>query len=164
MTQTWSAILRTMPRSWVMNSIDMPSRVCMSLSSFEDLRLHGDVERGGRLVGDQQVGLVGERHRDHHALALAAGQLVRIACEPRLRIGNADLVEQFEDARARRRAGKPLMQQQYLADLLLDRVQRIERRHRLLEDDGDVVAAHLADLVLRHRQQFRPLNRIVPDG
>ena len=83
-TQTVSAILRTMPRSWVMNSIAMPSRVCMSLSSFEDLRLHGDVERGGRLVGDQQVGLVGERHRDHHALALAAGELMRIAREPRL--------------------------------------------------------------------------------
>ena len=34
MTQTRSASLRTMPRSWVMNSIDMPSRVCVSLSSF----------------------------------------------------------------------------------------------------------------------------------
>ena len=82
-TQTRSAILRTMPRSWVMNSIAMPSRLCRSFSSFEDLRLHGDVERGGRLVGDQQVGLVGERHRDHHALALPAGQLMRIACQPR---------------------------------------------------------------------------------
>ena len=38
----------------------------------EDLRLHGDVERGGRLVGDQQVGLAGQRHGDHHALAHAA--------------------------------------------------------------------------------------------
>ena len=121
----------------------------MSLSSSEDLRLHGDVERGGRLVGDQQVGLVGERHGDHDALALAAGQLVRIAAEPGLRIGNADLGQQFEDARARRRAGDAAVQQQNLADLLLDGVQRIERRHRLLEDDGDVVAAHLAHLVLR---------------
>ena len=34
----------------------------------------------------KQVGLVGQRHRDHHALALAAGQLVRIAREPRLRL------------------------------------------------------------------------------
>ena len=54
------------------------------LQKLEDLRLHGDVERGGRLVGDQQVRLVGERHRDHHALALAAGQLVRIAFQPRV--------------------------------------------------------------------------------
>ena len=52
---------------------------------FEDLRLHRHVERGGRLVGDQQVGLVRKRHGDHHALALPAGQLVRIGAEPRLR-------------------------------------------------------------------------------
>ena len=72
------------------------------LEQLEDLRLHRDVERGGRLVGDQQVRLVRQRHGDHHALALAAGELVRIAAQPRRRIGNADLVEQFEDAGARR--------------------------------------------------------------
>ena len=44
----------------------------------QDLGLDGDVERGGGLVGDQQVGLVGERHGDHHALALAARELVRV--------------------------------------------------------------------------------------
>ncbi len=47
----------------------------------EDLRLHGDVERRGRLVGDQQVGLAGQRHGDHHALAHAAGHLVRVFVE-----------------------------------------------------------------------------------
>jgi hypothetical protein len=52
-------------------------RLC-NPEQLQDLRLHGDVERRGRLVGDQQVGLVGERHGDHHALALAAGELVRI--------------------------------------------------------------------------------------
>ena len=40
---------------------------------LEDLRLHGDVERRRRLVGDQEIGVVGERHGDHHALALTAG-------------------------------------------------------------------------------------------
>ena len=118
------------------------------LEQREDLRLHGDVERRGRLVGDQEVGLVGERHRDHHALALAAGQLMRIARQPRLRIGNADLGQQLERARAGCHAREPLVQQQRLADLLFDGVQRIERRHRLLEDDRDPVAADLADFAL----------------
>ena len=45
---------------------------------LEDLRLDGHVERGGRLVGDQQLGVAGQRHGDHHALAHAAGELVRI--------------------------------------------------------------------------------------
>ena len=34
----------------------------------QDLRLYGDVERGGRLVGDQQFGIAHQRHRDHDAL------------------------------------------------------------------------------------------------
>ena len=127
------------------------------LQQLDNLRLHGDVERGGRLVGDQQVGLVGERHGDHDALALAAGQLVRIAAKPRLRVGNADLGEHFDDSPARGGAGEPAMQQQNFADLLLDRVQRIERGHRLLKDDGDVVAAHAPHFALRERQQIAAL-------
>jgi hypothetical protein len=42
------------------------------MKQFENLRLNGHVERRRRLVGDQKLRLVGERHRDHHALALAA--------------------------------------------------------------------------------------------
>ena len=49
------------------------------------------------------------------------------------------------------------MQQQDLADLLLDGVERIERGHRLLEDDSDVVAAHVADLGLGQAQQLLAL-------
>ena len=73
----------------------------------QDLRLDGDVERGGRLVGDQHVGAVGERHRDHHPLALAAGELVRVGAEPRLGVADADLGQELEDAGAglRRRRG-----------------------------------------------------------
>ena len=140
-----------------MNRSDMPSRFWMSLQQLDDLRLHGDVERGGRLVGDQQVGLVGERHGDHDALALAAGKLMRIAAEPALRIRNADLRQHFQRPRARRGAGQAAMQQQDLADLLFDGVQRIERRHRLLEHDGDVVAAHAPHVALGERQQIAAL-------
>ncbi|MNY80867.1 hypothetical protein D3C86_2221160 [compost metagenome] len=39
---------------------------------FEDLQLHGDVQRRGRFVGDQQLGLVGQGHGDHHTLPLTA--------------------------------------------------------------------------------------------
>ena len=60
-----------------MSSMAMPQLALQRLQQLEDLRLDGDVERGGGLVGDQQVGLVGERHGDHDALALAAGELVR---------------------------------------------------------------------------------------
>ena len=39
---------------------------------IEDLRLGGDVERGCRFVGDQDVGLGGDGDGDDHALTLAA--------------------------------------------------------------------------------------------
>ena len=45
---------------------------------IEDLRLDRDVERGRRLVGDDQRRLAGQRHGDQHALAHAAGELVRV--------------------------------------------------------------------------------------
>ena len=45
----------------------------------EDLRLDRHVERGDRLVGDDQLRLERERARDADALALAAGELVRVA-------------------------------------------------------------------------------------
>ena len=51
----------------------------------QDLVLRRDVERGGRLVGDHQARRAGERRRDQQALALAAGELVRIAFERALR-------------------------------------------------------------------------------
>src|SRR6266581_3164648 len=44
----------------------------------EDLRLDGHVERGRRLVGDQDVRRGGEAHRDHRPLAHPARKLVRI--------------------------------------------------------------------------------------
>ena len=121
------------------------------LQQFDDLRLNGDIERGGRFVGDQQVRFIGERHRDHDALPLAAGKLVRIARKPRLGIGYPDLGQHLKRARSRRGAGHPPVQQQNLGDLLFDGVQRIERRHRLLEHNGDVVAAHAPHIALGER-------------
>ena len=73
----------------------------------EDLRLDGDVERGRRLVGDQQVGLAGQRHGDGDALAHAARQLVRVAVEATLRVGDADLLEQLDGPATRPPAVEP---------------------------------------------------------
>ena len=97
-----------------------------------------------------KIRLVGERHGDHDALALAAGKLVRIGAEPALRILDADLVEQVEDALARGAVGEAPVQFQDFADLLLDRVQRVQRAHGLLEDHRDVVAADRAQVPLAH--------------
>ena len=123
------------------------------LDQVEDLGLHGDVERGGRLVGDQHVGAVGERHGDHHALALAAGELVRILAQPRRRLGDLHFLEQRVGARHRLRAAHLGCggggSRQICWPIGIDRVQRA---HRLLEDHRDVVAAELAHLASDERE------------
>ena len=58
---------------------------------------------------------------------------------------------------ARRLALQVLVQFEDLADLPLHRVQRIERGHRLLEDHGDVVAAHPPQVALVGVEQFLAL-------
>ena len=108
------------------------------LEQLEDLRLHGDVERRRRLVGDQKIGTIGERHGDHHPLSLPAGELVGIGAKPLRRIDDADLGQKLDDLR-RRDGGAPVVERDDLADLPLDRVERIERRHRLLKHHGDGV-------------------------
>ncbi len=65
----------------------------LGCQQLQDLRLDGHVQGGRRLIGDQQRGVVGQCHRDHHPLPLSAGQLMRIGIEPVGRIGKPDLVQ-----------------------------------------------------------------------
>ena len=69
-----------------------------ALDQLEDLRLDGHVERRRRLVGDQQLRVVDERHRDHRALAHAAGELVRVGVDAPARLGDADQPEHLDGA------------------------------------------------------------------
>ena len=78
-TATSSAMYSTTPMLCVMNRYDTPSVALQLSQQVEDLRLHRDVERRGRLVADDQLRLHRQRARDGDALALAAGELVRIA-------------------------------------------------------------------------------------
>ena len=88
-----SAVGRGSPTTamlWVINRMAVPDCSLRSRISSQDLVLHGDVERRGRLVGDQQRRPVGHRHCRERPLAHAAGEFMRIGARPRLRIGNAD--------------------------------------------------------------------------
>ena len=76
-----SQIRTTVPRLWLMK---MMAVLCL-LAQPRDQVEHGGfdrhVEAGGRLVHHQQRGLGHQRHGDHHALLLAARELVRIALD-----------------------------------------------------------------------------------
>ena len=53
-TRTRSASPATTPRSWVIRTSASSRARLQRPQQIQDLRLHGDVERGGRLVGDQR--------------------------------------------------------------------------------------------------------------
>ena len=54
------------------------------VEQVQDLRLDRDVERADRFVADDEVGVERERAGDADALALAAGEFVRVARRRRL--------------------------------------------------------------------------------
>ena len=103
------------------------------VEQVDDLLLHGHVEGGGGLVGDDQLRVAGQGHGDEHALALAAGQLVRVGLQRALRI-EAHELEQFLGAAGAAAGGE-------LLHLRLDEHGRVERGESVLIDHGDLVAA-----------------------
>ena len=129
------------------------------LHQFKDLRLDRHIERGGRFVGDDELRIAGEPDRDHHALAHAAGEVMRILLEPARAVGDADELEQFEGACRRLLVVHLQMNLQGLHHLLADGQHRIERGHRLLENHRDVAAALLAHLLLGEVEQVLPFEQ-----
>src|ERR1700682_1020789 len=116
------------------------------LHQLENLRLNRHVERGRRLVGDNELWIAGEPDRDHYPLAHTAGELMRILLESAFRVGNPDEAEQFDHASFRLLVIHPQLNLQRLGDLQSDGQDRIERGHWFLEDHRDVAAANLAHL------------------
>ena len=60
----------------------------------EHFDLVGEVDVGRRLVEQHRLGVLGERHRDPRALALAAGEVVD---EPVSQVGQVRLLERRVD-------------------------------------------------------------------
>ena len=101
----------------------------------EDLGADGDVESAHWFVGDQDAGARGQGAGDGDALALAAGELVRVPVAG-IR-GQADSVQQLANALSR--GWMPLYYKGF-GDDVADAHPRIERAHRVLEDELQVLA------------------------
>ena len=78
--------------------IAIPCSSCSRSHQLEDLRLRRDVQRRRRLVGDDQIGVVDQRHGDHHPLAHAARELVRVVGKSLLGTWDADVLERLDRA------------------------------------------------------------------
>ena len=121
---------------------------------FDDLRLRGDIQRGGGFVGDQQFGIAGQGDGDHHPLALSAGELMRIAAQPVRRVGKTDGLQQLQCPRAGLPTRLILVCLQRFGDLAFDCQQRIQRRSGVLENESDPSAVHPAQRAGRCPHEF----------
>jgi hypothetical protein len=134
------------------------------LDEADDLRLDRYIQRGGGLVGDHELRLGGQRQRDHHALPHAAGKLVRIVVDAPVGRGNASGCQQIDRALARRRLRHVQVRGDRLDELLADRVQRVERGQRILEDRADLAPADLAHVVVRQVVDAQPVELDLAGG
>ncbi len=121
------------------------SQVQLLLQVFEhvdDLGLNRDVQRGDRLIADNELGVDSQRTGDADTLLLTAGELVREAVGM-FRV-QADAAEQLVDAVAAvLLRGAEVVNIQRLADDFTDRHTRVQGAGRVLEDDLHLAAVRL---------------------
>ena len=67
---------------------------------------------------------------------------------PSRRLGDAGVGQQADRLLHRSSRGQAHLQLQHFGDLVADGQQRVQRRHRLLKDHGNVVPPHSAQLTL----------------
>ena len=96
------------------------------LDQLDDARLHRHVERGGRLVEQQQRRFGQQAHRDNHPLLLTAGELMRIGSEQTLRVGQFHRLEYVERHIRRFGLGLALVEDRDLHQLRADLHRRIQ--------------------------------------
>ena len=109
------------------------------------------------VVGSEQLGGAGDGHGDHHPLLHAAGELKGIltaALGGRL---DADLGQHLLGLFHGLFLAGPGVEAVHVRDLAADGHEGIQRRHRVLEDHGDVSAPHLLDLPVGEGEQFLAL-------
>jgi hypothetical protein len=123
----------------------------------QHLHLHRDVERGGRLVGDQQVRLRRQHHGDHDALSHAARDLVRMESRHALRVADAHGLQHLQRAARRRRRGTAAVHADRLGDLFADPHHRVQRILRILQHERDAPSAQPAQGARIRPQQVHPV-------
>ncbi|RPK76440.1 hypothetical protein EES42_03360 [Streptomyces sp. ADI95-17] len=112
------------------------------VQQVDDLRLYGDVEGGDGLVGDDDLGVQGQTAGDADALALTAGELVRIAVDV-LRVEPDDVQQLLDPAAPVALRGDLGVDLVRLPDDVADRHARVQRGVGVLEHHLDVAAHRL---------------------
>src|SRR5438876_5854436 len=119
------------------------------LQDLEDLGLHDYVEGCRGLVRNQELRVHHERHRNHDPLTHPPAELVWIMLETALR--NAHRRERLHRPLDRFPLRNVLVGSYCLDEVILDRKERVESRHRILEDECDFLSADLSKFLAGKR-------------
>jgi len=131
------------------------------LDQFQNLRLHRNVQRRRRFIGDDEAGPAHQCHGDHRPLPEPARKLKRVKPHGVGRIGESNQAEHpFGMLQAFLATDVP-MQEKRLADLVADGMQVRKGRHGVLEDHRNIPAAESAHF-LAFGVQFGEVDRFSP--
>jgi hypothetical protein len=124
--------------------------------------LDDHVERRHRFVGDHDVRVERERHRDHRPLPHPAGKLVGVVVEA---VGREpDQGEELDRPLPRLPMTQTAAVDQHFTQLRPDPVDRIERVHRRLRHHADLAPAQAAHLLLFDAGQIATLEPDLAPG
>ncbi len=130
------------------------------LDHHQHLGLDGDIQGGGGLVGDEQLGVAGQGDGDDHPLLHPAGKLVGVLVGPhRL---DPHLLQHPQCLAFRFPPGAFAVEADDLGDLVVHRDHRIQGGHGILEDHRDLVAPDGPHLLFSLFQQVLPLVEDLP--
>ena len=127
---------------------------------LQDLPLHDHVERGGRLVEQEQLWVEREGQGDDDALAHAARELVRIGVYATS--VDAHELEQLASPGERLALRDARVRARHVDELVADPRDGVERGHRALEDEGDIAPAETAQLRRAQADELAALENDLP--
>ena len=139
-----------MPGWWLISRNDVRSSIAQAPEEGGEFHHAGGIERSEGLVRDDQGGPAGEGLGDGHALPFAAGEFVGIGGQDAAGSGDAGERQQFG------RVAFDAVGAQDFGDLPADAQDRIEGQQRILEDHGDLRAAHRFQRAFVEREQIAP--------
>ncbi len=116
--------------------VGQPEVAPQPVEQVQHLRLHRDVERRDWLVEHDDAGIRRQRAGDADPLRLATGELVRVAIEELL--AQADRLHQLGEPAPARRGVEAEQAPHRRLQRLPDRLARVQRGDRVLEDVLDV--------------------------
>ena len=122
------------------------------IQEFQNPGLDCHIECRCRFIGNQEVGFISQGHGDHNALALTAGQLMRIIAKPFR--SQANQFQQFKRPFSGFGRSHPPVHIKYLSKLFFNIVQWIQRGHRFLENHAYAVTANFQHLLVVKTNHF----------